>query len=496
MACKRSGVRSPLAPPFPPGKSPGFHAVGMRAPSPRDRSFPTIASPRGACDRRPSTSFQIRASAGHGLASAGRAGRERPPVTRAVDLADLAAALAAAQGPARRIVAVAGAPGSGKSAFADRLRDALVPGDGRRGAADGRLPLRRRRARGARPPPAQGGAAHLRRRRPRGDARPAPADDGRPVAVPVFDRAIEVARAGARIVPASTRLVIVEGNYLLLDHPDWARLRPSFDATVFLRVPEACSRPASRRGGRATASTPPPSGRRSRATTCRTPASSPAARCRRLRGRERLKRATRHGQGRGFPEVSGRASPPRSTAPMPGPTVDTFHGDETCRRRSTSSSSAAASSARRRRSSSPSAGCASRSARRAASRGEQSSRNWGWVRISRRDPREVPLMAEALRLWRGMDARLGRPTGYVRSGIVFTCADEAELAAAEGWARALDDYQIAHRMLSPGGIRRRWCRGRGSRSGARSTPSTTGAPSRRRRRRPSPSGRASAARTS
>ena len=30
---------------------------------------------------------------------------------------------------------------------------------------------------------------------------------------------------------------------------------------------------------------------------------------------------------------------------------------------------------------------------------EQSSRNWGWVRISRRDPREVPLMAEALRIW-------------------------------------------------------------------------------------------------
>ncbi len=83
---------------------------------------------------------------------------------------------------------------------------------------------------------------------------------------------------------------------------------------------------------------------------------------------------------------------------------------------------------------------------------EQSSRNWGWVRISRRDPREVPLMAESLRLWRGMDARLGRATGYVRSGIVFACADEAGLAEAEGWARALDAYQIGHRMLSPAGF--------------------------------------------
>ena len=64
------------------------------------------------------------------------------------------------------------------------------------------------------------------------------ADDGRDVAVPVFDRSIEIARAGARIVPAATRLVIAEGNYLLLDDPDWTRLRRYFDATVFLRVPE------------------------------------------------------------------------------------------------------------------------------------------------------------------------------------------------------------------------------------------------------------------
>ena len=64
------------------------------------------------------------------------------------------------------------------------------------------------------------------------------ADTGRPVAVPVFDRAIEIARAGARIIPAATRLILVEGNYLLLDDPDWAALRAHFDATVFLRVDE------------------------------------------------------------------------------------------------------------------------------------------------------------------------------------------------------------------------------------------------------------------
>ena len=80
---------------------------------------------------------------------------------------------------------------------------------------------------------------------------------------------------------------------------------------------------------------------------------------------------------------------------------------------------------------------------------EQSSRNWGWVRISRRDPREVPLMAEALRIWKGLDERLGRPTGYTRAGIVFTCKDDKEYEQHERWGRNLEGYQIEHRMLTP-----------------------------------------------
>ena len=35
--------------------------------------------------------------------------------------------------------------------------------------------------------------------------------------------------------------------------------------------------------------------------------------------------------------------------------------------------------------------------------GEQSSRNWGWVRKMGRDPREIPLIIESLRLWEGMN---------------------------------------------------------------------------------------------
>ena len=79
---------------------------------------------------------------------------------------------------------------------------------------------------------------------------------------------------------------------------------------------------------------------------------------------------------------------------------------------------------------------------------EQSSRNWGWVRISRRDPREVPLMAEALRIWSGLDARIGRDTGYRRAGIMFTCDSDLSYAQHETWNRNLEGYQLDSRMLS------------------------------------------------
>jgi glycine/D-amino acid oxidase-like deaminating enzyme len=78
---------------------------------------------------------------------------------------------------------------------------------------------------------------------------------------------------------------------------------------------------------------------------------------------------------------------------------------------------------------------------------EQSSRNWGWVRISRRDPREVPLMAEALRLWSNLDRRVEGDTGYRRAGIIFTCAADRELANHERWNRNLEGYQLESRMI-------------------------------------------------
>jgi glycine/D-amino acid oxidase-like deaminating enzyme len=65
--------------------------------------------------------------------------------------------------------------------------------------------------------------------------------------------------------------------------------------------------------------------------------------------------------------------------------------------------------------------------------GEQSSRNWGWCRKMGRDPRELPLAIEALRLWAEMNTLVGAETGFRRSGIVYLCRTENELAKREAW---------------------------------------------------------------
>lgn len=79
--------------------------------------------------------------------------------------------------------------------------------------------------------------------------------------------------------------------------------------------------------------------------------------------------------------------------------------------------------------------------------GEQSSRNWGWVRMSCRDPREIPLMHLAQQEWERMDARTGRRTGFTKSGILFGAENEGKLDGFTRWARHLEPWQIPHDIL-------------------------------------------------
>ncbi|MFD9934440.1 nucleoside/nucleotide kinase family protein [Streptomyces massasporeus] len=146
------------------------------------------------------------------------------------------------QGGRRAILGIAGSPGAGKSTLAEHLVRELngtgdpwvahVPMDGFH-LADAELERLGRRARKGAPDTfdAAGYAALLRR------LRDDPGDDI--VYAPGFERVLEQPLAGAIPVPPTARLVITEGNYLLLPTGAWPRVRPLLDEVWFCEVPEA-----------------------------------------------------------------------------------------------------------------------------------------------------------------------------------------------------------------------------------------------------------------
>jgi glycine/D-amino acid oxidase-like deaminating enzyme len=79
--------------------------------------------------------------------------------------------------------------------------------------------------------------------------------------------------------------------------------------------------------------------------------------------------------------------------------------------------------------------------------GEQSSRNWGYCRTMGRDFAEIPLALESLRLWRGMNERTGRETGFRQAGIMYLCETEKEVAAQETWLDQAKLYQVDSRLV-------------------------------------------------
>ena len=149
-------------------------------------------------------------------------------------LAARIAALAAAR-PGRVLNAIAGAPGAGKSTLAEALVDrlgpqaALVPMDGFH-LDNAILDARGRRFAKGSPDTfdVAGFEAILQRLKAGGE-----------VIVPVFDRYSDVSRGSARVVPPEARIIVAEGNYLLLREAPWDRLHKLWDLTVFLDVPVA-----------------------------------------------------------------------------------------------------------------------------------------------------------------------------------------------------------------------------------------------------------------
>jgi pantothenate kinase len=148
-------------------------------------------------------------------------------------LADRARSLV--KGEKRAVLGIAGAPAAGKTTLAEELVRRLsatgvpvahVPMDGFH-LADAELDRLGRRDRKGAPDTfdARGYAALLRRLRE---------DEDEVVYAPGFERVIEQPIAGAIPVSREARLIVTEGNYLLVGDPLWRTVRPQLDEVWYV----------------------------------------------------------------------------------------------------------------------------------------------------------------------------------------------------------------------------------------------------------------------
>jgi len=171
----------------------------------------------------------------------GRVTTESPasPVSDVSVLARRALALAPTGG--RAIVGVAGSPGSGKTTLARHVADRVnelagagtavhLPMDGFHLANATLDALGRHDRKGAIDTFDGWGFAALLQR--------VLTETGNPVYAPAFERTVDEPVAGSIAVPPATRIVVVEGNYLLIDADPWSRIPALLAESWFVETPE------------------------------------------------------------------------------------------------------------------------------------------------------------------------------------------------------------------------------------------------------------------
>ena len=79
--------------------------------------------------------------------------------------------------------------------------------------------------------------------------------------------------------------------------------------------------------------------------------------------------------------------------------------------------------------------------------GEQSSRNWGWIRQQGRDFAELPIMMESRRLWQAMAGEIPG-LGFESRGCMYLARDHGEMFGFESWLAEARRHGLDVRLQS------------------------------------------------
>lgn len=80
--------------------------------------------------------------------------------------------------------------------------------------------------------------------------------------------------------------------------------------------------------------------------------------------------------------------------------------------------------------------------------GEQSGRNWGWIRQQGRSPLEIPLMKRSLQLWSSLSDELHEDVGFYRGGSLYLARTPAQFDAFAEWLPTAREFELDTRMVS------------------------------------------------
>lgn len=87
--------------------------------------------------------------------------------------------------------------------------------------------------------------------------------------------------------------------------------------------------------------------------------------------------------------------------------------------------------------------------------GEQSGRNWGWVRQQNRAYHELPLAMYSVKRWAELGGEIGADLGFRLTGSLYATRDPRELARWEAWSEKARHHGFTNIQLSTSQIRER-----------------------------------------